>query len=290
MSLLEITKELCRQHRIVPSRSKGQNFLIDDQAYEAMISAAELKPTDQVLEAGPGLGFLTERLAKKVQHVYAVELDDKLAAALPSRLSEEGIVNVTVYNEDVLNFTGRFANDLRAGGSFCVVSNLPYNISSYFLRKYISGNEGRLMPERLTLMLQKEVGERLTATAGDMSLLAVSAQFYTRPEIAGLVPAESFWPAPKIGSAIVTFKRREDYAQILKMSGYQEKDFFRLVKIGFSARRKMLKANLAAGLRLGVTETALILESAGIAASARAQELGIKEWLKLIVAIGKFVV
>lgn len=112
-----------------------------------------------------------------------------------------------------------------------VVANLPYNISSFFLRKFIAGNEGNILPQYLTLMLQKEVGERLVAKAGEMSILAVSVQFYTEPKIISIVPASSFWPAPKVGSAIVSFERIDKYQRILQSLDISEKEFLELLKL-----------------------------------------------------------
>ncbi len=287
MALLETTKQLCERFHIKPSRSKGQNFLIDEAAYEAMIEAAHLTGDEVVLEVGPGLGFLTERIARRTQKVFAVELDDALAPVLKRRLKEENISNVEIYNEDILNFRGEWAKALSLVPLFIVVANLPYNISSLFLRKFLSGNEGGILPERLTLMLQKEVAERLVALPGALSILGVSAQFYMDVKIKAFVPAHSFWPAPKVGSAVVTLQRNCIYVEKLKNLGIEEKVFFRLVKVGFSARRKMLKANLAGGLKIPVSEILEAFAEASISATVRAQELSLEEWLKIIAILGK---
>lgn len=290
MTLLETTKALCQKYNIVPARSKGQNFLIDEAAYAAMLQTARLKKDDIVLEVGPGLGFLTERLARAVRTVHAVELDDGLAKILPRRLASLGLENVTVHHEDILNFRGGFAEALKAAKHFSVVANLPYNISSYFLRKFVAGNEAGILPDSLTLMLQKEVGERLAARPGDMSILSVSVQFYASVQLATFVPAAAFWPAPQVGSVIVRLDRIETHAAALRELGFAEKAFFRVVKIGFSARRKMLKANLAAGFRIPQARALELVSVAGIKPTARPQELSLAEWLKLIVAFREFVV
>lgn len=288
-SLLEETKKICLDNHITPSRTKGQNFLVDETAYDAMIEAADLTGTETVLEVGPGLGFLTERLATRAQKVYAVELDDFLAKFLQRKIIKKKLNNVILFNEDILNFTGRWVDAIKADlENLVVVANLPYNISSYFLRKFISGNEGEILPKRLTLMLQKEVGERLIAEPGAMSILAVSAQFYTEPKITKIIPALSFWPSPKIGSAVVTFIRRDDKLTELRNIEVSEKTFFRLVKIGFSARRKMLKANLSAGLQITVADAIKALKQADINENVRAQELSLENWLKLIAALRNF--
>lgn len=291
MSLLAETKQLCQKYQIVPARSKGQNFLIDEGAYDAMIESAHIQPDDVILEVGPGLGFLTERLATRAQKVFSVELDDIVASAVTQRMQEKNLTNVTIYNEDILNFTGQWTEAVRAlKKPVKVVANLPYNISSYFLRKFIAGNEGNIVPETLTLMLQKEVGERLMAAPGEMSVLAVSVQFYAQARVTEYVPANSFWPAPKVGSVIVSITRHRQYMEQLAALSVSEQLFFRLVKIGFSSRRKMLKANLVAGLQIDKNVLLSALNQAKIAESARAQELSLEDWLKLIASVKEYMV
>ncbi len=289
MSLLEQTKNLCQQYHIVPTRSKGQNFLISEEAYEAMIEVAELRSTDIILEVGPGLGFLTEYLASRAQKVFSVELDDVLAKVVQKRLQEKKITNVVIYNENILNFTGQWAQSVKTT-QIKVVANLPYNISSYFLRKFIAGNEGNILPDRLILMLQKEVGERLVAVPGDMSVLAVSVQLYAQITLIKNIPAHSFWPAPKVGSVIISITRDSHYQKQLTSLGIKEKIFFRVVKIGFSSRRKMLKANLAAGLQLKKEIIIIAFNRAKIKENARAQELSLENWCKLIAALKEYMV
>ncbi len=290
MTILDQTKNLCSQYHITPSRSKGQNFLIDESAYDAMISAANLQGDEIVLEVGPGLGFLTRRLASCSQKVIAVELDDVIARVLKKIISENNITNVEIYNQDILNFTESWVKAIQDKKKLVVVANLPYNISSFFLRKFIAGNEGGILPQRLTLMLQKEVGERLVAEAGQMSILSVSVQFYTLPKIISFVPATSFWPAPKVGSAVVNFQRINTHLKTLQALTISEKEFFRIVKIGFSARRKMLKANLAAGLQLPINQVIQAMQQADITEKARAQELSVENWLRLIAVFKRVVV
>ncbi len=269
-NLLEQTKELCRLYNIKPARSKGQNFLISEEIYDEIITAADLKPDDVVLEVGPGLGFLTAKLSARVKRVIAVELDDKLAEVLKTRLQAQGVKNMEVVNQDVLETP---LAPLLKGGEFKIVANLPYNITSIFLRKFLSENENK--PELVVLMLQKEVAERICAQAGEMSLLAVSVQFYARPEIVEIVKKENFWPEPEVDSAIVKITPHPN--PLLA----KERELFRLVKFGFAAKRKMLKNNLAAGLRLEMKIVEERLAIAGFNPKIRAQELTVDDWLKL---------
>jgi len=289
MNLVKETKELCKKYNIKPLRSKGQNFLITESVYDKIIKTADLKPDDVVLEVGPGLGFLTEKLGEKVKKVITVELDDKIANALNKRLREKNIKNVQVVNKNVLDII----SDIRYQipdlfENYKVVANLPYNITSIFLRKMLS-QEKENKPDSMVLMLQKEVAERIIARPPKMSLLAISVQFYSRPEIISYINKENFWPEPKVDSAIVQLKIKNyqpkadpPWEDKLKIKNIDEKDFFRLVKIGFSAKRKMLKNNLSAGFGITGLEVENKLKNAGFSKKIRAGELSVKDWIKLM--------
>ena len=280
MDLLERTKQICKMYEIKPARSKGQNFLINEESYDAIIRAADLKEDDTVLEVGPGLGFLTAKLAKIVKKVISVELDDKLADLLQVALDSQDVENVEIVNQDVMTFDLKSPQPPLSRGRYKIVANLPYNITSQFLRKFLS--EVEIRPELIVLMLQKEVVERITAGPGEMSLLSVSVQFYAEAEIVEIVKAENFWPAPKIDSAIVKMKLKEKIplTPFLK-GGDTEKDFFRLVKFGFSARRKMLKNNLSGGLHIDQGEIEEKIKKIGLDPKIRAQDLSMEDWMGL---------
>lgn len=281
--LLAKTRELCRIFEIKPARSKGQNFLINERIYDDIIKAAALDLQDVVLEVGPGLGFLTAKLARKVKRVIAVELDDQLADYLRTGIDSQDIDNVTVINQDILKFN--LVEQLRPGEKYKVVANIPYNISSIFLRTFLSGNQP---PESLVLMLQKEVAQRIIATPPDMSILAVSIQYYASAEIIREVKAGNFWPEPEVDSAIikiVVFPARRREEDLLA-----DQKFFRLVRIGFSAKRKMLKNNLAAGLKIKSKKLADLLIRQGLDPKIRAEELTVENWRKLFAALTAFVV
>ncbi|MFH1232383.1 MAG: 16S rRNA (adenine(1518)-N(6)/adenine(1519)-N(6))-dimethyltransferase RsmA, partial [Patescibacteria group bacterium] len=290
MNLLQQTRDLCNLYEIKPARSKGQNFLIKEEVYDEIIASADLKPDDIVLEVGPGLGFLTAKLASKVKQVIAVELDDKLAEILRIGLMSQGVKNVEVVNKNVLDFSMfncksgtdnlqeyNHSNLLYQGGvvqtlKYKIVANLPFNITSIFLRKFL---EADVKPELMVLMLQKEVAERIIAKPPKMSLLAVSVQLYSQPEIIKIVSADNFWPKPAVDSAIIKLK-----VESLKLK-VSEKDFFRLVKIGFSSKRKMLKNNLANGYKIEPNEVENKLKNIGLDVKIRAEGLSVDNWLKL---------
>lgn len=309
MDLLKTTKQLCRLYDIKPARSRGQNFLIKEEAYEKIIKAADLKKDDIVLEVGPGLGFLTTRLAKIVKKVVAVELDDKLAEVLRTGLMAQGIYpvksgdagilpsaklfdrvkNVEIINGDILKIPPLnlplVKGESPQGRGFKIVANLPYNITSIFLRKFLSAEN---KPAMMVLMLQKEVAERIIARPPKMSLLAVSVQFYAEAKIVEIVPAACFWPKPEVDSAIIKLTvETHNYASPRGRASVQnEKEFFRMVKIGFSAKRKMLKNNLAAGFHISPEEAEERVKKAGFNPKIRAQELSVEDWAKLF---GEFI-
>lgn len=276
------TKELCRLYNIIPARSKGQNFLINAGIYEAIIRAANLNKKDTVLEVGPGLGFLTARLADECKRVVAVELDDNLANVLGLAIDSQNVSNVEIVNKDILKFNP--SEYFKKKESYHVVANLPYNISSIFLRTFLSSLQP---PQSLVLMLQKEVAERCVRQEPDMSLLSLSLAYYGQAEIIRTVPASDFWPAPKVDSAILRF--------VYKGSTPTEKDiaaakiFFRVARIGFSAKRKMLKNNLLSGLKFEARVIDSAFKQADINPKARAESLSLNNWLSLVAALGDFV-
>jgi 16S rRNA (adenine1518-N6/adenine1519-N6)-dimethyltransferase len=273
MDLLEETKQLCALYHIKPTRSRGQNFLITPQVYDEIIESSGLRPADKVLEVGSGLGFLTIRLAEIVEEVVAVELDRGLAEVLRTRLEMKEVKNVHVIQNNILDFT-TFKN-LPKGftDNYKIVANLPYNITSIFLRKFLEGN---FKPTSLTLMLQKEVAERIVADKGDMSLLALSVQFFAKARIIAPVTKHDFWPAPAVDSAIIHLQVIDKYQSV------DQKQFFRLAKIGFSSKRKMLKNNLANGLKISTIETQNMIIKAGLNPLIRAEDLGLDDWVKLL--------
>jgi len=279
MNLLQQTKKICNKYNIKPARSKGQNFLINESVYNKIIETADLKKDDVVLEVGPGLGFLTEKLAGKVKKVIAVELDDKLAKRLSPYdffLKKNRRDLVSVINKSILDI------DIKGLGlknnNYKIVANLPYNITSIFLRKFLSAE---IKPTSMVLMLQKEVAERICAKPPKMSLLSVSVQFYANPKIIKNVSADCFWPKPKIDSAIIKLKAKEVKSLRFVATNRSDltsmEDFFRLVKKGFSSRRKMLKNNLANDY-YNIEDK---LKKINFNPKIRAQELSVDDWKRL---------
>ncbi len=276
------TKELCRLYEIKPARSKGQNFLINDGIYQAIIAAAAIDPGDTVVEVGPGLGFLTAELARRAKRVIAVELDDKLAGILNIAITSQEVANVEIINQDILRFNPD--KYLGSGEDYRVVANLPYNITSIFLRTFLSSPRP---PRSLVLMLQKEVAERIITTAPDMSLLSLSVQYYGTPVIIRTVPASDFWPAPAVDSAILRFFYERPQPTPASLAA--DKQFFHVARIAFSAKRKMLKNNLLAGLKIKPADLETAMLAAGVDLQARAESLSLEQWQLLVAAVRRFV-
>lgn len=270
MNLSQKTKKICDLYNISPQKNKGQNFLIEKKFYDEMIEAVNIKCDDVILEVGPGLGFLTCQLAQKAKKVITVELDENLAEVLRSNFKLWDINNVEIRNENVLDFCSK-----EIKGDYKIAANLPYNISSVFLRKFLSLVDNS--PLEMVLMLQKELVQRIAASPPKMSLLGISVQYYADVKIISYVPKDSFWPAPKVDSGIIRI--------VLKNKNRDkkyEKEFFRLVKMGFSSKRKMLKNNLGAGLKIKTKDAEELLKKADIGEKARAQDLSIDNWRKLL--------
>ncbi|NTW22295.1 ribosomal RNA small subunit methyltransferase A [Candidatus Falkowbacteria bacterium] len=275
IDLLKKTQELCQTYGIKPAHSKGQNFLIEEDVYDKVVEAAEINKNDTVLEVGPGLGFLTARLADRAKQVVAVEIDEKLADFLKMAMISQKISNVAIVNEDVT----KLSLNLGSSTKYKIAANLPYNITSFFLRKFLTSEH---RPVLMSLLIQKEVAERIVAKPGDMNLLALSVQFYAEPEIIADVPPKSFWPAPKVDSAIIRIRSLdEQQTETRGLSGIDEKKFFRLAKFGFSAKRKMLKNNLAAGFHVPVADAQAKIEQVGLDGRVRAEDLSLAQWLVL---------
>jgi 16S rRNA (adenine1518-N6/adenine1519-N6)-dimethyltransferase len=260
---------LLRRYNLHPKKSLGQNFLVDEAALRKVAGAAELAPGDTVLEIGPGLGSLTRHLAEAAARVVAVEVDAALLPALEQTLRPYG--NVEVIHADILRLNPAQAA-LPPG--YKVVANIPYYITSAVIRHLL---EAPARPSRIVLTVQREVAERVVAGPGDRSLLAVSVQFYSRPQIAARLPAGAFYPRPEVDSAVLVLEVLPH--PVVPVADVER--FFRVVKAGFSQKRKQLRNALAGGLRLAPGEASALLAQAGIAPERRAETLTLEEWAAL---------
>lgn len=256
-------------------KSLGQNFLQDETALEAIVSAAQIQPTDTVLEIGPGLGSLTRHLAVSAKRVVAVELDGRLIRPLQAILTPYG--NVRVVHGDILK---RTPHELIAESDYIVVANIPYYITSAVIRHLL---ESQVKPRRVVLTIQKEVAERICAKPGDLSLLALSVQVYGEPRIAARIPAEAFFPKPKVDSAVLCV----DMYSSPRIEHDLLETFFKLIKAGFAQKRKTLRNSLAAGLRISPAQAEELLRRANVEPRRRAETLSIEEWQVLCLQFQK---
>jgi 16S rRNA (adenine1518-N6/adenine1519-N6)-dimethyltransferase len=264
-------RQLLREYGLQPRKGLGQNFLEDPATLQRIVDAAELVADDLVLEIGPGLGTLTRLLATRAGRVLAVELDERLAAILPDILAD--CPNVAVMHGDILALdpAGLFPGRTRG---YKVVANLPYYITSAVLRHLL---ESQARPSLLVLTVQREVAQRLVAVPGEMSLLAVSVQFYGQPRIVARIPAGAFYPPPQVDSAVV----RIDVYERPPLPVDDVTGFFRVVQAGFGQRRKQLRNALSHGLNRPIEEIVAALNRAGIDPRRRAETLSLDEWAAL---------
>ncbi len=235
-----------------------------------MCDAADLSLEDTVVEVGPGLGTLTVMLAAKAKQVVAVELDKQLAADLPKRVT---VSNLETISQDILKF-----NFSVLAPGYKVVANIPYYLTSHLIRIL---SEIDNPPERAVLLVQREVARRVAAEPNDMSLLAVTAQFYNEISLGPVVPARLFTPPPKVDSQVLILTHRS----VPLYPDIDPKAYFRVVKAGFSQRRKTLLNSLSAGLHLSKEKTATMLQHSGVDPGARAQALSLGQWQSVLQAL-----
>jgi 16S rRNA (adenine1518-N6/adenine1519-N6)-dimethyltransferase len=275
-----VVKDLLRKYNIQPFKGFGQNFLISENILKKIVEAANVNPEDIILEIGPGIGTLTQELAKKAKKVIAVEKDKKMVEILKETLVD--FKNVEVLEGDALKLNPK--NYKPRTNNYKLIANLPYNITSPVIRKFL---EAKNPPIEMVLMVQKEVAQRICVkppAKGEvrpkgrpsMNLLAVSVQFYSEPKILFYVSKNNFWPRPKVDGAILRISRiRTNLPRI------DTNLFFKIVKAGFSQPRKQILNNLSKVLKLEKEKTKYWLERNNIAYNQRAETLGMEDWIKL---------
>jgi len=273
--MAESVMEVVRRYQIDPKKSLGQNFLIDASHLDRIVAAAELDRDDVVLEIGSGLGTLTRRLAAQAGQVVTVELDDRLIELLRADFAGQPHVHI-VHNDilaiDPLALLAEFLPPAFAkNAGYKVVANLPYYITSLALRHIL---EASPPPTLAVVMVQKEVAERICAKPGDLSLLAISVQFYANPRIIQRVSAGAFYPTPKVDSAIL----RLDVLPQPAVTTVAPREFFTIVRAGFGQKRKQLANSLSAGLAVSKVVVQEALTDVGIDPKRRAETLTLAEW------------
>lgn len=251
-------------------KSFGQNWLRDGYTLDLIVESANLSVADTVLEVGPGLGTLTEKLVAKAGKVVAVEADQDLVPGLIAMATKYD--NLEIVQNDILKF------DLTAlPKGYKVVANIPYYLTSNLIRILLEATNS---PSLMVLLVQKEVAERIVAQPGQMSVLSFSVQYYAKVEVVAPVAKELFDPIPKVDSAIIKIER-------LPQPSFEAdtKQLFRLVKAGFGEKRKMLRNSLSGGLHIDTSKVEELLKQANLKPTARAQELSMGDWQKLYEAV-----
>lgn len=263
LTLPENIRNLLKRHDARAQKRLGQHFLTDKTFLFKTIEAAELNSKDIALEIGPGIGSLTQELAKAAGRVVAVEKDRKMIEVLGETLAETQ--NVEIVQADALKF--------QMSKPYKLVANLPYYITSPVIRKFL---EAENPPELMVLMIQKEVAQRICARPPEMSLLTVAVQFYAKPQIVCHVPKSAFWPQPKVDSAIIKLQIGPTIE-----SEVGREQFFKIVRTGFSQPRKQLINNFCTGFGTSRQQAEAWLLENGIQPSQRAETLTVEDWIKL---------
>ena len=267
------TIEIIQKHNFSFKKSFGQNFLIDSHVIDKIIRAAEITKEDNVLEIGPGIGTLTQYLAEAAGRVVAVEIDEKLIPVLGETLSEYD--NVKVINEDILKCD---IDSIFGGESFKVVANLPYYITTPIIMGLL---EGKSHFDSLTVMIQKEVADRMKAGPGtkDYGALSLAVQYYAEPYLAANVPPNCFMPRPSVGSAVIRLKRRPEPAVKVR----DEKLLFKLIRAAFMERRKTLLNAVKNSQELDISKESVeeALTKMGIDVRIRGEALTLEQFAEL---------
>lgn len=262
-------RNLLYAHNMRPNKAFGQNFLVDRAILQKIIDAAEIAPADQILEVGSGTGVLTRELAKTARRVVAVELERDMLKLLTT--TTYPFPNIELVERNLLHLN---PEDVFGMDHYKLVANLPYYITAPTFRHFLESSNP---PELIVVMVQKEVAQRIVAQPGDLSVLAVSIQFYGKPEIVAQVPARSFYPAPKVDSAILRIRVYPD----APLAGEERTRFFKVVQAGFTERRKQLHNSLTHTLHIKNEDVRSLLQQADIETSRRAETLSIEEWLRV---------
>lgn len=271
------TIEVLNKYKFVFQKKFGQNFLIDEHVLGKIIRSAEITADDFVVEIGPGIGTLTQYLAASAREVAAIEIDDALIPILEDTLSAYD--NVTVIHEDVLKVDlCKLAEEKNGGKPIKVVANLPYYITTPIIMGLF---ENHVPVESITIMVQKEVADRMKTGPGskDYGALSLAVQYYAKPELVANVPPNCFMPRPRVGSAVIRLTRHKEVPVQVK----DEKLMFRIIRASFNQRRKTLVNGLGNAPELHIPKemTTEVLDELGLSASVRGEALTLAQFAEL---------
>lgn len=297
---LDHLQSLLKKYNIAPTKKRGQNFLVETSHLDVMLDAGEVNKEDTILEVGPGLGVLTEKLADQAKRVITIELDKKVidylhAEFLPQHDSVELIEGDALSSGVFHQLVSKLYRDIEPNavlqpkddtykevletldGSYKLIANLPYQVTSRLLRQFL---EAKPRPSQLVVMVQKEVAERIVAAPGNMSLLSLSVQAYSTPKLVSIIPANAYFPVPEVDSAILHCDLTQPNQAYGALDIQGQKLFWKLAKAGFSSKRKQLKNNLQSVIK--DRDILEVFSELGFSESARAQELSVNDWCKLV--------
>lgn len=250
-------------------KSLGQNLLKDKNQIKKIVEFSGIGKKDVILEIGPGLGALTLEMAPKVKNIVCVEADREMVSSLDSILKERDIKNVKIINDDILSLFNNDKFDIPGIKNYKVVANIPYYLTSFLIRNLL---EIKNLPEDIFLIIQKEVGERICAKPGDMSILSVAVQYYAEPKIMMAIPKGCFVPSPKVNSVLI---------RITPKGIKKDEQFFKTVKAGFSHPRKQLIGNLSNELGIDREIIKKWLDDNNLKPGERAEVLSVNQWIEL---------
>jgi 16S rRNA (adenine1518-N6/adenine1519-N6)-dimethyltransferase len=262
-------QSLLRDYGLKPKKGLGQNFLVEDTYLRQIVEAADVTTTDEVLEIGAGLGSLTRYLTNAAGKVIAVEIDDQLFPILKKVLRD--FTNIHLIQGDIMKID---PGELASKEGYKVVANIPYYLTSNLIRRLL---EAPLKPAVIALTIQKEVAQRVCAEPGNMSLLSLGVQIYGKPHIDFTIPAEAFYPIPEVDSALLLVELYDQPVIPIELLD----SFFKLAKVAFTQKRKMLHNALAGAPGLGNEKAVKLLNLSGIDPDRRAQTLALQEWFIL---------
>lgn len=264
---------LSKKFNFFPKKKLGQHFLISKRDIKKILEEAKLKKEDVVLEVGAGMGNLTIPLAKKCKKVIAVEKDEKLVEILKENLKD--FKNVEIVEGDILKFDIKKYNLKKF--EYKILGNLPYYLSSHFLRIFLE----KYPPKEMVILIQKELAEKIIAKDGKESIISLSVKFFAKPKILGIIKKELFWPKPKVDSILLKLKVKRNLPKI------EKEDFFRIIKAGFFPKRKKLFSNLSKNLKIEKETLKKIFKKLNINFLERAEKISLDQWIKIIIEIKK---
>jgi 16S rRNA (adenine1518-N6/adenine1519-N6)-dimethyltransferase len=265
-------QSLFRKHNLWPNKNLSQNFLIDKNVLAEVIKAADIQKDEKIIEVGAGAGVLSQELANLAKQVIAVEYDEKILPLLKNIL--EKYKNIEIVTGDIMQINlSELLARLSNPKEYQIVANLPYHLTSHFIKKFLEADQP---PTKMTLLLQREVAERICAKPGQMSVLSVSVQVLAEPKLCAYVPKTAFWPQPKVDSAIINIKRRIKPLIAPSENHY----FFSVIKAAFAARRKTLVNAISANFREKPNKIKGIIKKMQLPPLVRAQELSLDQWIE----------